>query len=61
LALLGPDIQAEGEIRTKGQVYQKQFAATMASLLGDPQVPGHPPGKAIHIPAAKPSADWAAN
>ena len=60
MAVLGPDIQAEGELRTKGQVYQKQLAATMASLLGNPPAPGHPPGKAIHIPAARPAEELAA-
>ncbi len=54
MAVLGPDIQPEGELRMKGQVYQKQFAATIASLLGDPVAPGHPPGKAILIPAVQP-------
>lgn len=57
MAVLGPDIQAEGEIRSKGQVYQRQLAATMASLLGDPAAPGHPPGKPILLPAARPAAD----
>lgn len=59
MAVLGPDIQAEGELRTKGQVYQKQMAATMAALLGNPVAPGHPPGHAIHIPAARPATDLA--
>lgn len=54
MAVLGPDIQPEGELRMKGQVYQKQIAATIASLLGDPAAPGHPPGKAILIPAVQP-------
>jgi hypothetical protein len=54
MAVIGPDIQAEGELRFKGQVYQKQIAATIASLLGDPAAPGHPPGKAILIPAVQP-------
>lgn len=51
MAVLGPDIRPEGELRSKGQVYQKQIAATIASLLGDPAAPGHPPGKAIGFPA----------
>jgi hypothetical protein len=59
MAVLGPDIQAEGEIRSRGQVYQKQFAATMASLLGDPAAPNHPPGRAIAIPAARPAEELA--
>jgi hypothetical protein len=50
MAVLGPDIQPAGELKTRGQVYQKQLAATMASLLGDPAAPGHPPGKAISLP-----------
>ena len=55
MALLGPGILPEGELRSPGQVYQKQMAATMASLLGDPVAPGHPPGKAIRLPVAAPS------
>jgi hypothetical protein len=51
MALLGPGILPEGELRTPGQVYQRQLAATMASLLGDPVAPGHPPGKAISLPS----------
>ncbi len=50
MAVLGPDIQPEGELRNRGQIYQKQIAATIASLLGDPVAPGHPPGKAIALP-----------
>ncbi|HLZ89218.1 MAG TPA: hypothetical protein VKQ52_18305, partial [Puia sp.] len=59
MAVLGPDIQAEGEIRKRGQVYQKQMAATMATLLGNPVAPGHPPGRAILFPAVRPVADLA--
>jgi hypothetical protein len=47
MAVLGPDILPAGELRTRGQVYQKQLAATIASLMGNPAAPGHPPGKAI--------------
>ncbi|MHA4812208.1 hypothetical protein ACX0G9_29200 [Flavitalea flava] len=47
LAMLGPDLKMEGEIKTSGQVYQKQFAATIALLMGDPSGEGHPPGKPI--------------
>jgi len=59
VAVLGPDIQAEGEIRTRGQVYQKQLAATMATLLGDPVAPEHPPGKAILFPPSRQTGDLA--
>ena len=50
IAMLGASIRPEGELRTRGQVYQKQLAATMASLLGDPPGVGHPPGRAIVVP-----------
>jgi len=51
MAVLGPDILPGGEIKSRGQVYQKQLAATIAMLMGDPAAPGHPPGKAIALPA----------
>lgn len=54
LAMLGPGILPEGEITTRGQVYQKQLAATMALLLGDPSAPGHPPGRPITLPEPLP-------
>lgn len=34
LAVIGPDTPAEGEVSTRTQLYQKQFASTMAALLG---------------------------
>jgi hypothetical protein len=51
MAVLGPDILPGGEMRSHGQVYQKQLAATIAALLGDPPAPGHPPGHPIDLPA----------
>ena len=53
MAVLGGDIQPGGELRYKGQVYQKQIAETIATLLGHSSEPGHPPGKAIVIPAVQ--------
>ena len=50
LAMLGPDIFPEGELKTPGQVYQRQLASTIAFLLGDPAGPGHPPGQHINFP-----------
>ena len=51
MAVLGPDILPAGEMQSHGQVYQKQLAATIAALLGDPVAPGHPPGHPIDLPA----------
>ncbi len=33
-AIIGPTIEAKGEIKTKMQIYQKQYAQTIAKLLG---------------------------
>lgn len=33
-AVIGPDTEAMGEMKTAGQLYQNQFANTMAALLG---------------------------
>jgi len=33
-AVVGPGISAKGEVKTPGQLYQQQFAQTIASLLG---------------------------
>ncbi len=34
LAVMGPDTEPLGEIKTAGQLYQKQFASTIAGFLG---------------------------
>jgi len=46
MGVIGPDTKALGE-NTPGQVYQKQFAATMAALLGFKFNPVHPVGDVI--------------
>jgi bisphosphoglycerate-independent phosphoglycerate mutase (AlkP superfamily) len=46
-ALMGPGIAAKGEIKTPMQLYQKQFAQTMASLLGFTFKAEHPIGERI--------------
>ena len=33
-AVMGPDVPAKGEVKGEMQIYQKQFAQTIASLLG---------------------------
>jgi hypothetical protein len=50
VAILGPDIAPSGELKGRGQAYQKQLAATMAGVLGNPSGAGHPPGKPIVLP-----------
>ncbi len=46
-AVIGPGIAAKGEITTDMQLYQKQFAQTIASLLGLTYKANHPIGDAI--------------
>jgi hypothetical protein len=46
-ALIGPGITAKGEIQGDMQLYQKQFAQTMASLLGLTFTAEHPVGEKI--------------
>jgi hypothetical protein len=42
LAVMGPDTKPEGELKTPGQLYQKQIAATIAQLLGFTFAANHP-------------------
>jgi len=51
LAMLGPDIMPLGEIAENQQIYQKQIAATVASLLGQQLESTHNIGAAIQLPA----------
>ena len=44
---MGPDTPAKGEIITEMQIYQKQFAQTIASLLGLKFIAGHPVANAV--------------
>jgi len=46
-AVMAPGVPGNGEIKTAGQFYQKQFAQTMASLLGYTFVAEHPVGNKI--------------
>lgn len=52
LAMLGPDILPEGEMKKPGQVYQKQLAATVSMLMGEQFQADHRVGKAMDLPAA---------
>jgi hypothetical protein len=46
---MGPGIKAKGEVKASQQLYQKQFAQTMASLLGIQYVAEHPIGEKIDL------------
>ena len=48
-ALLGPGIRAKGEVRSPAQLYQKQFAQTIAYILGGQFTSEHPIGEKIEI------------
>ncbi len=54
LAVMGPDTQAMGEIKTKGQLYQNQLAQTIAAFLGIKFENGHTIGKPITSVLSKP-------
>jgi len=49
---IGPGIPAKGEIKTPAQIYQEQYAQTIAALLGFHFTANHPVAPAITgIPA----------
>ena len=48
-AVMGPGIKAKGEIKTSMQLYQKQFAQTIARLLGFRYKAKHPIGEPIML------------
>lgn len=47
MAAIGPDTLPLGEMKTTGQLYQQQLAATFAELLGFHFTANHPVGKPI--------------
>jgi hypothetical protein len=49
LALMGPDIKAEGEIKAKQQLFQEQIANTIAWLLGINFTAEHPVAEPIEL------------
>lgn len=57
LAMIGPGIEPLGEMKGKQQIYQKQIAATIANLLGQPFKSEHRIGKAINLPPVQQLAD----
>lgn len=46
-AVMGPDTPPMGEVKVQGQMYQKQFARTMAKLIGVDFITDHPMGEPI--------------
>jgi hypothetical protein len=42
LGVMGPDTKPMGELKTSGQLYQRQMATTIAKLLGYDFKPSHP-------------------
>jgi len=47
LMAMGPGIPASGEVKSNGQIYQDQFAQTMANLLGFHFTANHPVGEPV--------------
>ncbi|MFT3936818.1 MAG: hypothetical protein QM726_24550 [Chitinophagaceae bacterium] len=47
LAVIGPDTAPKGELKTAGQLYQKQIAATIAQFLGFTFTANHPVAEPI--------------
>ncbi len=48
-AVMGPGVKSKGEVRTNQQLYQKQFAQTIAALLGLNFTAEHPIGEKIEL------------
>ena len=49
MSAMGPGIQAKGEVKANQQLYQKQFAQTMAGILGLTFKAEHPIGEKIEL------------
>ncbi len=49
MAAMGPGIPAKGEMKTSGQWYQKQFAQTIAAILGVNFTATHPVAEKIDL------------
>ena len=54
-AMLGPGIAPLGEIKTAGQTYLKQTAATISLLLGEKFISNHSVASAIHLQNIQPA------
>ncbi|GGM93856.1 hypothetical protein GCM10010967_28750 [Dyadobacter beijingensis] len=47
MAIIGPDTPAAGEMKTQSQIYQDQFAQTVAQLMGFKFTANHPVGEIV--------------
>jgi hypothetical protein len=47
MAIIGPDTPATGEMKNKSQIYQDQFAQSVAQLMGLKFTANHPVGEAV--------------
>ncbi|GAC1417016.1 MAG: hypothetical protein NVS1B13_11030 [Flavisolibacter sp.] len=54
LGLLGSNIEAMGELKTSGQLFQRQIASTISLLLGTDFFPSRGPIKGCPLPLTKP-------
>ena len=59
LALIGPGIMPQGEMKIAQQHYQKQIASTVATMLGEKFTPKHTIGSAMVLPQPLPLANIA--
>lgn len=57
MAVMGPAIQSIGEVKTKQSLYQNQFAATIANLLGFTFISEHKVGNCLRLPMQTNTAD----
>ena len=49
IAIIGPDTQPKGEIQMPQQLYQRQIASTISTLLGENFIANHPVANAINF------------
>ena len=54
VAMIGPGITPLGEIKTPGQICQKQMASTIAQLLGQDFKTNHTIGRPLDLPKPLP-------
>lgn len=50
MAMIGPGIEAGGEMKNRDQLYQKQIASTVSYLLGENFITDHPVAAPIRLP-----------